>query len=145
MNDTVLTEPNSGNLKLDIEGVFHLKETCRWTNILSIIGFLFMGFIFVLTVVLSIKIGSSNSLAVVSVIPMFIIAVIYVFPIYYLWKFSKFSKQSIENNDSESLTLAIKYLKLHYRFMAILMIIIILLYAVAGITMLINGQPSKLF
>lgn len=64
------------------------------------------------------------------------IIVIYGFPIYYLYQFGKFSKLAINNYDSEAITIAFQYIKLHYRFMGILVIVILICYLAAIIVML---------
>jgi len=81
----------------------------------------------------------------VSLIPLILIGVIYYFPIYYLWRFTKLSKETIDNNDSDALTDALKYLKRHYKFMAVMAIIGICCYAAAIIGMLVSGRLSNHF
>jgi hypothetical protein len=65
--------------------------------------------------------------------------VIYFFPIYYLWRFSQYSRQAIESYDTEDLAIALRYLRLHYTFMGILVIIAFVFYIVAGIFMVTSG------
>ena len=77
------------------------------------------------------------------VVPLMMMGVIYFFPIFYLWKFSKHSKESLANNDSLKLSLALRYLKLHYKFMAILILVIAVGYLIAGVAMFMSGNLGQ--
>ncbi|HYK76021.1 MAG TPA: hypothetical protein VEV16_03530 [Daejeonella sp.] len=130
--DNTLNESPSLKIELDPIGIDHLKEVHRWTKLLSIIGFVFLG------IMLGIGIFGLISASMwratwLFALPLFLIVLIYYFPIYYLWKFSTLSKQSILNKDADALSTALKYLKLHYRSMAILLIILILIYCYSAI------------
>ena len=65
-----------------------------------------------------------------TLIPMLAIVVIYFLPIYYLFMFSKHMKLGIQMLNSSEVSLALKYLKQHYRFMGILIIVVISIYIV---------------
>lgn len=103
----------------------------------TFIAFIGLAIVFALS---SITIRGYNAKSLLTVVPLILTAVIYCFPIFYLWKFSRLSKQAIENNDTSALSKALKYLKLHYRFMAMLIVILIVGYSIAGIAMLISGR-----
>jgi hypothetical protein len=52
-----------------------------------------------------------------------VIAIVYFFPIYYLFKFSEDLKFALEMGHEEQLTSAFRWLKSHYKFIGILLII----------------------
>lgn len=76
--------------------------------------------------------------AITQMLPVAVMILIYGIPIYYLYQFGKHSKIAINNFDSEAISLAFKYLKLHYRFMGILVIVVVALYFVAIIVFLMG-------
>ena len=143
--DNISPEPQS-KIELNDDGISYLKEAGRWTSFLSIFGFVVIGLIALAVVFTGLTAVTTNKgIAAVSLIPLILIGVIYYFPIYYLWKFTKLSKKTIDNNDSDALTGALKYLKRHYKFMAVMAIIGICCYAAAIIGMLVSGRLSNHF
>jgi flagellar biosynthesis protein FlhB len=58
-------------------------------------------------------------------------AAIYFFPVYYLYRFSENLGQALETRSEHSLTTALQYLKNHYYFVGVLMIIGIVIMAMA--------------
>lgn len=57
-----------------------------------------------------------------------LIGLIYFFPILYLFRFSNWTKKALMNKSSLDLSVALKNLKSHYKFIGILTIVIISLY-----------------
>ncbi len=135
----------SNNQKASIEfnpsSISHLNETRKWTLFLSILGFIFIGLGVVLIpiLIISSSINNSSIPGFATTIPLILMAIIYFFPIYYLLKFSNNSKKAIDNSDSQYLETSFKFLKLHYRFMGIFVIVILCLYMIIGIGFLITS------
>lgn len=129
------TEQTNQKLEFNEQTISYLSETRRWTMFLSILGFIFMGFV-ALIIPFAI-IAQSNSfnpgLGIATIIPLILLVVIYFFPIYYLYMFSSLSKKAIRESDSNSMELAFKNLKSHYKFMGILVIIVLCFYFIAGL------------
>jgi len=126
------------SLTLDLYALDHLKQTVKWTKFLAITGFACLGLMLIVFAFLFVISKSAEiPLTFMSVLPMIILGVIYFFPLYYLLKFSKLSKQAIDNMDSEALTLALAYQKMLYRFMGIMMICVFVLYAIIGVMALV--------
>jgi hypothetical protein len=132
------------NLQLDDESIAYLNETRKWSMFLSILGFVFIGLLLVVGLVV-ISIGSSFSSGMgaayggIMFIVYLIFGIIYFFPIYYLFMFSKNMKLAITDKDSMSLTVAHRYLKSHYKFMGILAIVVISLYLIIILGALATG------
>jgi heme/copper-type cytochrome/quinol oxidase subunit 2 len=59
---------------------------------------------------------------------MLIFAVIYFFPLLYLLRFSTYTKNAIANLDGNLLTLGLKNLKMYWKYIGILIIVVISLY-----------------
>jgi len=133
-------------LTLDNNGINQLKQIRKWTALLSVLGFVFLAVIVLISVVVLVNTNgvSDNHRQLLTVVPLILMGVIYFFPIYYLWKFSKHSKESIAFNDTSELTLSLKYLKSHYKFMAILILVIAIGYLVAGGAMFMSGKFEQL-
>ena len=116
----------------------HLNETRKWTLFISILGLIFMGILIIVVPSMLLKLGfnSPNNSAALSLIPLLLLMVVYFFPIYYLLRFSNYCKSAITNSDSSSMETAFKYLKLTFRFIGILSIIILGIYVIVGLVAL---------
>ena len=116
-----------------------LKETAKWAYFLSILGFVFIGLMVIIAIFAGTIFGSMGSMpgmggmggsfgALIGVV-YFIIAALYFFPVYYLMKFASNAKRAFRENDTEALTSSLGYLKSHYKFVGIMMLSILVLYA----------------
>lgn len=107
-----------------------LSVTRKWTRFLSIIGFVFLtGMTIIVGLVLSQFFLNANSgFPLLAALPSILLAVVYFFPIYYLSKFSIHSKIALDTASAKSLSDALRYLKLHYTFMGIVVIGVLLIY-----------------
>jgi len=126
---------NTSKLEITDNTIGYIKELRKWTMFLSILGFIFLGIIIlIIPLLIYFQVSSYNiGLGMATIIPLILIVVIYFFPIYFLFMFSKYSKNAIENLDSNSLEIAFKYLKSHYKFMGILVTVILCIYLIAGL------------
>ena len=137
-------------LRLNESSKKFLRETAKWAFILSIIGFIFIGifvFIAVFFLVMYAAINSNvnpfarNGLSVeFVVIVYFVLAVLYFFPIFYLYKFSRKMKSALLEKNTEDLTAAFSNLKSHYKFIGIMVLFFIGIYAL----LFIFGMVSAL-
>jgi len=118
-----------------------LKETAKWAYFLSILGYIGIGFIVLMAIfagAIFAFIGNlnreMNSFGAIggSFISGFylLLAFLYFFPIYYLNKFASNIKIALKSNDSKLLATSFEYLKSHYKFIGILSLIILSLYAI---------------
>jgi hypothetical protein len=142
-----ITETNTVNQNFGVnpEALINLEATRKWTLFLSILGFVFIGLMLLMSVFfmsifrgIGLPLELPTTLPMFSIIPMLIGMVIYFFPIFYLFQFSRFSKIAVSNRDEAALARALKFLKLHYQFIGILAIIGIAIYALAIIGALIG-------
>jgi hypothetical protein len=118
----------------------HLRKTRKWTMFLSVLGFIFIGLCIIVipvVIVYSGMMGKSGS-EIFALLPLLLVVCIYFFPVYFLYRFSTNSMDAITNSDSQSLEKALKYLKFYYRFMGILVIVMLAFYSVAGLILLIT-------
>lgn len=125
----------------------HLVQTGKWAKFLAILGFVFMGLMvfigFGMGIIMSFLPGGQ---AGVLPFPSFIFgfiylifAAIYFFPILYLFRFSTGIKQALLSKNQKQLVWAFGNLKSHYRFVGILMIVMLAFYAVVFVVMMFAG------
>ena len=122
-----------------------LKEITKWAYFLSIIGFIGLGLMLILAAFSGVMF---NNLPNAQVMPFdmglfmsilyVVMALIYFFPIYYLFKFSTKMKIALSNKSDTSLSDALEMLKSHYKFIGILTIVIMSLYALIFVFSLIG-------
>ncbi len=133
-------------MELNQEAKEFLNEAAKWATILSIIGFITIG----LMVIMSFSIGSilanmpnSNLGVSTQMLSMFylILAGVFFIPVYLLFQFGVKTKMAIANNDTDMLTFGLKKLKSHYKFIGIVMIIIFGM----NILMLLIGGLAAMF
>lgn len=138
------TIEQEGNLTLQQSSIDYLVETRKWTMFIAIVGFIFLGLSALIVPFVGIFSGVTGQIGVgaLTAIPMLIILLIYFFPIYYLYKFSSYAKQAERSLDPIAYDNAFLYLKKHYRFVAILLIVILSLYVLFGLVALIGVALS---
>lgn len=141
-------------LQLDSSAKDFLKEIGKWAYFLSIIGFIGLGFLVLIAIfagAIFSTIGSSmpgmgaygSSFGAGLTFAYLLIAALYFFPIYYLYKFSSNVKKAFRDNDSAVLADSLGYLKSHYKFIGILMIIMLGIYALFFVFAIIAGLAGR--
>ena len=141
--------PAEQQLNIDPGMKTDLESTRKWAGFMAIVGFVFLGLMALMALLVgplvSIFSGNSN----LTVWPLFlggfvylIIAVIYFFPILFLYRFSRYTRKGIHENDPKAMGLAFKNLKSHYTFIGILMALALGLYLVFGVAALLITQLS---
>lgn len=127
-------EPQS--IQLDETSRSHMLEVGRWGKFLAIIGFVSIGILVVVGLLITI-IGSSTLSAVESLTGVallfiyLVIGAIYFYPIYAIYQYGKLIKQAIATEDQETFNAAFGYLKGSFKYIGILMLILLSIYALA--------------
>lgn len=122
------------HLSLTHNGTLFLKETAKWAQFLSILGFIMVGFMILLALFMGTILSFIPQTAGLPIqggligIIYIVLSAIYFFPALYLYKFSSKIKEAIKLYDDTYLEKALQYLKSHYKFIGILMIIILSMY-----------------
>src|SRR5690606_31016392 len=96
---------------------------------LMVVGALFMGAF--ISEMMGNRMGGGAFLTVFYIL----MAVLYFFPIYYLFQFSAKMKAALAQRNSVLLEQAFENMKSHYKFMGILMIVLLGFYAIALVFM----------
>lgn len=140
------TEENN-DIKIDDVAKAHMLEIGRWGKFLAIVGFIMMGLLILLGVVLAVAMPSlpvdqsmnNGSAAIMGMMGGFmlfiyvILAAIYFYPTWALYKYAVVIKRAIANNDQQQFNDAFGYLKGCFKYMGILMIILLCFYAMFAI------------
>jgi hypothetical protein len=124
---------NDDSMRINEASKAFLLETAKWAKFLSIVGFVMLGLI-----VLGALIAGAAGAAFGGIGAMgggliafiyILVAVLYFFPIFYLFKASVALKEGLLANDESSVTNGFENLKSHYKFVGILMIVMLSIYA----------------
>jgi hypothetical protein len=116
-----------------------LVEIAKWAMFFSVLLFIVLGLISLLALFMIFAAGGVGLIGAIFMVGIY--GVILYFPAWYYYKFSVLSRQAIANGDNAALDDSFMYLRLFYRFVGILVIILLSLYAlilVVGISMMGN-------
>ena len=129
-------------LYVDEAGKNHLLETVKWSKFIAIVMFVAMGLMILGGLFMGMfgsmisKYGAEENTQLMGgiapgllMVIYIMIALLYFFPSFYLYKFSTLIKHSILFNNKQQFNEALNYQRKMYRFVGILMIVKILLYA----------------
>jgi hypothetical protein len=128
-----------------------IYESAKWTKFLSIVGFVFTGFMILLSLSVGAIMASMNSMVGAQNNPyaamgsgfltvmLLIFAGIYFYPSFILFKFSNAAKQAVLYGDQESLSIAMGKLKSFFKFWGILFIVLLAFYALAILSAIVAG------
>ena len=129
--------------KIELEGItlLNLNEIRKWTHFLSILGFVAIGLLLFLGVIMFVISSVSSSfqydqfrfLGPFFGVAYLILALVYFFPVLYMYQFSKYAKYSLVQigsggSSNELMARAIDYLKKHFRYVGIFTIVILSVY-----------------
>lgn len=148
-NNYYQTETNR-NLEVTHQIKDFLLETAKWAKLLAIVGFVSLGLMVLMGLFMGTIMGSlaamspeaaamSGMTGGLGLIFYILIAILYFFPIKYLYDFSTKVKKAIQITDQNLFTEAMMKLKSHYKFIGILMLIMIILYVGIFVMALIGG------
>ena len=130
--------PSLFSLSIDPSSKEHLAEAAKWARFLAIIGFVFLGFLVVAGIAVSVTIsrlssgfsdpafrnsGFSSAMGVGTAFVYLVMAIIYLFPLLYLLRFANAARTALTTNDQELLNDSFRNLKRFLRYLGILTII----------------------
>jgi hypothetical protein len=145
------TNQNLFDLQIDHQSNSYLGEAAKWGKFLAIMGFIFCGLLIIIalfagTMMASMMSGfGGGSEATASAVGggvitfvYIVFALIYFFPCLYLYNFSSKMQVALRANQQESLNTSFRNLKSCFKFMGILMIIMLAFWAL-GIVVAIGA------
>ena len=133
-------------LQIDHQASSFLRETAKWSKFLAIVGFIFIGLFTFFVIFLggewnsamSSVYGRSTS-SMVGGILVVAMLLVWFFPCLYVFRFATKMQVALRNNDQETLNVSFENLKSCFKFMGILMIVILSIYALAFLAILAFG------
>jgi heme/copper-type cytochrome/quinol oxidase subunit 2 len=133
-------ETTSENRKIEIgsEILNNLNSTRKWTTFLSVLGFIFLGLLIVAGLTTSLflttfktqeaNLGIPESVMIIILI---VIGAIYFFPVFFLFRFSRNTRDAIQNLDGQKMAKGINNLRLYFTYIGIMVIIVLSIYVIA--------------
>jgi hypothetical protein len=140
---TVSTEQNLFELQIDHETTSYLSETAKWARFLSIVGFVMFGLLIVFALIVGTfatlnplggTMGTGGFMQIVLLLAMI---ALYFIPCLYLFKFAKKMQLALRNNDQINLNDSLKNLKSNFKYVGILTIVMLSLYAIGLLVVVI--------
>ena len=114
-----------------------LNSTRKWTTFLAILGFIFLGLLIVAGLVTSLFLTTFKTTQANLGVPesfmilLFIVAgAIYFFPVLFLFRFSKNTRDAIQNLDRQKLEKGFRNLRLYFTYIGIMVIVVLSIYVV---------------
>jgi ABC-type multidrug transport system fused ATPase/permease subunit len=138
----------STNLELNDASKDYILEIAKWSRLLSIVGFVGLGIMALSMIMMAfstmVAAAFTQSMGYqMGIVPVIILyssmIILYFFPIYYLFKSSQKLKAGISNSNSEEITEGFENLKSHYRFIGIITLIILSIYALIFLSAILIG------
>lgn len=133
------------NVKIDNEIRNYLTETVKWGKFLAIMGYIGTGFLILAGLVMLVA-GTAFSKLTENVFPAGVLGLVYIaigvayfFPARYLYNFSAKTKEGLLTDNQEAMTAGFSNLKSIFKFMGILTIVILGLYALILVGAIIAG------
>ncbi len=134
--------------KLEIEEMStrFLSETAKWAKFLSIVGFVVIGLIVIFAFFAGTFLSSlpgfgesstasalASSMSIMITVIYLLIALLYFFPCLYTFRFATKMKKALAENNQELLNSSFESLKSCFKFMGIMTIVMLSIYALAFI------------
>jgi hypothetical protein len=134
---------------MDDQGRAHMMETARWAKFLAIVGFIFLALILLAGVFvgfagLSSQLGGAFGAGLgMSVMLIYIvIGLLYLYPTYCLYKFASLLKPALNTNNQTLFNEALLNLKRVFKFIGIMMIVILAIYGIIIVFAIIGAALS---
>jgi|SRR5688572_18447990 len=143
-------------LNLDPSSKMHLAEGARWAKFLAIVGFIMCGLVLLAGIFAGSFLKwvggnygeygdaeiSATGFRVMAMVIYILIALIYFFPCLFLFRFASQMKSALASNDQETLNSSFRNLKVMFRYVGIMTIIILCLYAIILLFTIAGGLAS---
>lgn len=136
------SDASDDGLKITDEIRRYWLETANWVLFLAVLLFISIGLLLIGMFVGGImSAGNAVGGGIAFMVMFFLYALLLFFPAWYYYKFSTLTKQALNTGDNNALEDGFDYLKRFYRFIGILIIVVIALYVlffIFGIALLSN-------
>ncbi len=119
-----------------------LLETVKWTRFIAIASIVVIGLVllfFLASLIVFATAFLSSGMAVFPIFLNILLIGISLIPIFYLYKFSVKLKKALITEDEQLLASGFNFLKSHYRFYGILLMILLIIYGIVIMFLLLFG------
>jgi hypothetical protein len=151
MENSFRDEKSIFNLQVDEVAKSYLLETTKWTKFLTVVSLVMMGLVLLAFIFAGAAMSTVSSsyggaagmgaLGATGMIILFIfVFALYFYPIYAMLKFSNLTKAGILSADQQRFNEGLGYLKGAFKYMGILMIIVLAFYALIFIFGLLGAM-----
>lgn len=139
---------NDNGMELSGLSITHLRETAKWANFIAIVAFIGLG-LMVIGALMLILLADQAPASMIYNSPMpfrelgvtyLVLVLVYFFPVFYLSRFALRMKQGLDRKDSRIVEQATGFQRAMYRYVGILLIIVISIYALGILIGLLAGR-----
>lgn len=139
------------SLGVDEVAKAHLLETARWTRFLAVLYLIVTGLLLIGGILTAFAIGNSANNAITAagigigmVLVYVLFIAIYFYPVWALYKFSRLMKESLQIANQQQFNEALKYQKNMFKYLGVLVIVLLSVYGISIVFMLIGVVFSNL-
>jgi hypothetical protein len=148
--DNSTQDSGAFNFGMDETAKAYMLETARWSKFLAVVGFVVVAIVGLLGIFTAFFINSYSSrfgagMQGAVTIVYILVAGLYFFPTYSLYKFSALVKPAILMADQERFNGALRHMRNAFRFIGILTLITLVLYALVFIIGIFSGGFNHYF
>lgn len=125
-------------IEIGSEILNNLNSTRKWTTFLSVLGFIFLGLLIVAGLTTSLflttfktqeaNLGIPESAMIIIFV---VVGAIFFFPVFFLFRFSRKTRDAIQNLDSKKLLKGLNNLRLYFTYIGVMVIVVLSIYVVA--------------
>lgn len=145
---SIFTQEDPQQIVLTKNSILKLKTTTKWAKFLAIVGFVFVGLMILLGVFMLFILPEINqdmpqafSSRLISIF-YFVAAALYFFPALYLFHFANKTQKALLEFDKNVLEDALNNLSKHFKFIGIMLLVMLALYALALIGGIVGGLTT---
>ncbi len=146
-------------LHLSGQSLGYLKETAKWGKFLAIVGFVMLGLVMLIFLLLAIFVGSTGLAALdgpesavfgamgaaTIMFYVFLFIIFYFIPSLFLYRFATNMQIALRNEDSDTLQTSLSNMKSLFKFFGILTAIFLGLYALIFVFSIFFGGLAAVF
>lgn len=118
-----------------------LQETAKWALFFAVLLFVVIGLLAVAAVYSLVEIGPTK------ILPIFFFLAVYglliYYPAWYYYKFSTLTRQALNFDDNDALDEGFLYLRRFYRFVGILILVVIGIYILIAVASVVFMSGSR--
>ena len=141
---------NLFDLHLDDPSFSYFREAAKWARFIAIVGFIFCGILvlfafFAGTIFATLTAGLGGYAPIgggLFTIVYLVFALLWFFPFLYLYRFASQMQLALHHKEQLKLQNSFKNLKSYFRFMGILFIVVLSIYALGIVMAIVGGIAS---